>query len=220
MSWSSILTTSYVKGLAGISNTDQDAFLGSFIPYLISQLEIETGLDFSLDDSAAPIAKVFRKGNGTQVFALNNTIVQIGAWQSISKIELASISPTLIYRESIVDQDILVERHSAKPYPIIRLTNAGNYQFSDYSLIRVTGVPGFAPTTSIPPFLAYVLVNAIKYAYRLAETGGQAVASEKSVRLTINYIQSSHIDIFANILRQPFYSDFINHYKVINRYPY
>lgn len=220
MSWSNILTTSYVKGLAGISDSDQDAFLGSFIPYFISQLELETGLDFSLDDSLAPTTKVFRKGNGHQTFALNNTKIQIGAWQSITKIESASLNPSLVYRELVVDQDISFEQHSAKPNPIIRLANPYGGQFSDYNLIRVTGIPGFAPSNVIPPFLAYVLASGAKYAYRLAQTGGQAVASEKSVRLTVTYIQSDNLDIFTNILKEPFYLDFINRYKAINRYPY
>lgn len=217
MSWSSILTLNYVKSLGGISDTSQDAFLTAFIPYFISQIEVEIGLDFDSTDS--PVTKVFRKDK-YNTFVLNNTLLQIGAWQSITQVEFANVGISPIYTNLVIDQDIQFQRHTSKPNPIIRISNQYNNQFNCCQLVRVTGIQGFSSNSTIPPFLNFLLANAIKYAYRLGQVNNQAVASEKTVRLTVTYVQHDNIGAYADIFRQPFFLDFINRYKVIQSYPF
>lgn len=218
MTWAENLTIDYLKGLINLDDDCQDLFLEQFKNYFLEQIETLTGLDFNFDGTVK--TQILKNDNPFR-FGLSRSIAQIGAWQTVTKVEMASLAPVPVWQELIVDQDIQLEKHQAKPYPIVRLVSTCHCTpFDCYAILRITGIPGFGPAGTIPPSISYLLLNALRFAYRLADDNGQTIASESSVRLSQTYKPTDTIGVFTDIYSQPFFKQFIDTYQVYRAYPY
>lgn len=221
MSWKSILTASYLRGLLGNTDASQDTYLQQIIHGLVDLLEVETGIDFEFTDQLT--TQTIKDPR----FALNRKLIQIGAWQSISLVETAVRQPAPVWNTLVIDRDIILKEHRTKPYPFIEVWSGADCDCDSYfchnSIFRITGIQGFGLSTDVPDALLNIFLAITQSGYNYKKSNNKAVTREKSRSLERQYDTQSNvlesIQLFAPD-QIPAIASVISKYKVYKEFPF
>jgi hypothetical protein len=216
MAWS--IKANDLRALKGNEDACFDTELNYYIDSLITDIEYLTGFDF--DFPAGSQTVLFKNTKRKNEFVLDGTILQLGAWQTVTLVEKGYISsPT--YSTLVENSDYTLEVHSTQGYtPITELYFICS-PVRELETIRITGTQGFS--ADIPPDLLYVMSEMVDaYFQNLSNgTGAYTVQSERSLTRSVTYKDSdlTSLKLFTPT-RIPEFLTIINKYNVKKHYPF
>jgi len=198
MSWSSVLTPSYLRLAVGNTDGSYDTELQFYINSLLESIETETRIDTYANPSNS-ISEIFTYDLEQNIFVLNGRILQPSAWQSITNLEISDGNSTPTYTTLVVDQDYSLVKHTQRPYPIFQIKFLSNL-IRNNQKVRITGLKGFSLDTNIPAQIVMFLVTCVSAYYSFLVSGGidgQMVETEKDLTSSVT-ISSTAFDTWKS----------------------
>jgi len=227
MSWSSVLTATYIRQVSGLLDSSYDTELDFYIQSILEDLQIETGINIDADPTT-PASITIKNSLRKNRFVLDNSILQSGAWQSITNIEIAEIQPTPIWETLVESRDYSLIEHTAKPYPYFQVKFT-NFKVRENQMIRITGLEGFSLDSNIPKQILVLLTTAVSAYYNYLASGGlangsQMVSEEASltrrVKISDTALNTWKSPKLFSPLQIAEFEKIINKYNVFPFYPY
>lgn len=219
MAWTDSVSVEKLRTLVGNPDNCYDTELSSYISAIISDIEYLTGLNF--DFSGISESETFKNTKRKNEFALNGSILQIGAWQSVSLVERSSIGTSPSWNTLTADSDFTFEYHKTSPYSTITELYFLCSKIKNHEQIRITGIKGFSP--EIPPELQLLIAQMVDAYYKDLDSDslGKTVTNEKSLTRSVTYSKNDlqSLKIFTPTRIDDFYT-IIRKYSVIKDYPF
>lgn len=216
MSWD--IKANLLRSIKGNEDSCFDTELNAYISAIITDIEYVTGLDFDFPSGTSTVT--FKNTKRKQQFVLDGTILQLGAWQTITQVERGYISsPT--YSTLVEDSDYSLETPRIQGYtPITELYFLCSPILSNET-IRVTGTQGFS--NEIPSDLLYVMAEMVDaYFQNLSNgTGAYTVQSERSLTRSVTYRENDLTSLkLYTPTRIPEFLAIIKKYTIKKNYPF
>ena len=219
MAWSDEITVSNIRNLAGILEACDDSLLDTYIKAIVADIESLTGLDFNFPSGIQTVT--FRNTIFKNEFVLHGSILQTGAWQTITLVEKSAIQSNPTWSTLTLYDDYTTETTAGIEAEAITKLFFICATVKKLEQIRITGTLGLSP--SIPADLLSIIIEMVKaYAQRLENgQGAYDIQSERSLTRSVTYKENelSSTKIFTPTRIADFLT-IINKYNVKNNYPF
>jgi hypothetical protein len=221
MSIRSLITLNYIKSLVpDIQGNFYDTQLQADLDSLLDDIQATTGIDLSATDSV--VTQVFHNTQSSfKTFVSHNTILQIGAWREITKVEEGCCDDNT-YQELVYCKDYLTEIHETLQFngvPIIRTIKKQCCSFCDGTSVRITGKKGINDGLTVPAWIVKILKTEMRNAYLLASTpDGIIKQSEKSIRYSYSYDKNQIQMLSPFVDFEDRWKNYLEKYKCIYYY--
>lgn len=207
-----------LRVIKGNEDSCYDTELNTYISAIITDIEYLTGLDFDFPSGIQTVT--YKNTKRKQQFVLDGTILQTGAWQTITQVERGYISSST-YSVLTEDSDYSLETPRIQGYtPITELYFLCS-PIKELETIRITGTQGFS--ADIPPDLLYVIAEMVDaYFQSLSNgTGAYTVQSERSLTRSVTYRDNdlTSLKLFTPTRISEFLAIIIK-YNVKKNYPF
>ncbi len=219
MSWASSITVNNLRALKGNDDNCYDDELGAYISALVTDIEYLTGLDFNFPSGTQ--TATFTNTKRKNQFVMAGSILQIGAWQTVSLVERSYIQTTPDWRELTEYNDYTLESPVIQGFTPITEIYFLYERVEEREQIKVIGTMGFS--ANIPDDLLYVMAEMVDaYYQKLASgTGAYDITSEKSLTRSITYQLNGLTSLkLYTPARIPEFLAIINKYNVKLNYPF
>lgn len=185
MAWTNSITPKALREIKGNLDSCYDEELQAYINALIVDVEYLTGLDF--DFPAGTTNKTYRNTKQKNQFVVDGTILQIGAWQSVTQVERSYVSSSPSWSTLIEFDDYTLENPRIQGFSTINELYFLCDHIKQNEQIRITGEQGFSE--NIPSDLQYVMAEMVDAYYNNLESGIGAydVTSERSLTRSVQY---------------------------------
>lgn len=153
------------------------------LDFIKSYLKNQYGLDLTIaDPTIDATAYILASTQGQETDSEGNpSILPLGAWQSISSVQVADVltNPLVVPSYKNYDGDFYLATHKTAPNPIYQLHCPLGSYFPRYYRYKVVGKPGFfAPSQLMPGDLFSGILSAYQDIAGFLLSGGQNVLKE------------------------------------------
>ena len=209
-----------IRESLNICDNTADEFLTSYIAGIFDTLQEQTGLYFD-EFTGLSTSETF-----TTMELCNNTY-NIGAWQSITKVEIGSLG-SATFKEITEEVNYIFGRlkaHKNVIFEVKSLDCCGNNCFAKCSKLRITGIKGIGGTEAtnfLTPALYSLFQELIRSAYNFTINDGIVEDAEHSGNLSIKIDNKLNALNSLNIYSPqlvPQLKNIIKSYKVNYHYP-
>jgi hypothetical protein len=227
MAWQDQLDLEGIKSILNICDDSFDYQLQDWVDLIGHELtSCGVQLDFT-DDPVTEIIKPRGRNKHLIVGCGDFKVYSIGAWQSITVVE-ESCDNGSTWKSLTLDEDYTERELNCSPFPIIELERLECGSCSGYwdckTQLRITGMRGIAPSTSLPAWIRTLYYDSISLKYEALSNkspNGTYITKEKTQTKEISYgllPNSCQICEFDDVMKQGKFRDILKKYCVYKQY--